>query len=1164
MLCYLTGMKPYYIQCIKDGPFKPKAAEGANKPKAQYCATTKETWIDLVHRFKGRSNTKKNMIMDLKLVQPDLKEIPESKKALITAPSTTPISTAFFSINIVQDFQENSDDEVDERASEECLRDVEIKFHERAFWLGLVAETFEWDEEDLSDDEEMTQVKVLMALFDEDLVVRKNHARNGEWINITMRKVNILLSMDEDVDWQTYLKKKKILGIDQLTKASSKNDVKENSFILASMDYDHEMILKPKDRVKRHNLDIKLPNLNTRRILVSESQAVNECLKLTKATTDPESSKESGSEPQTPLPPLKILKAKAKPFPPCTHCGFNDYCPDDCRMYPECEICGSNDHFDDKKGTIFNANKEIMLIAPKRNDVYVRDMSSLTPNGACFFAKASESVNWLWHKRLSHLNLKNINKLAKQNKVLGIPSLVYSKGISQNFSSSYTPQQNGVAERKNRTLIEAARTMLNGMLTRSKAAKLIAALISECLFADFLSKIEHKKMDVKSAFLNGKLKEEDYVKQPPGFESSEFPDSIYKLDKAFYGLKQAPKAWYVRGTPTLGLWYPKCSGFDLKGYSDSDYVGFNMDKKSTSSACQLLGGKLMMVFSLLTGTKIDIGEIIYNDHVNKLLKTYRKKYVAYPRFICYVLEWLLNTNYAQDITLGSAPSVLRVPPKVTRGKEQYKTKKTSLIQSTLKFTHEKELSEATDRSQSVKPIVAKDPEGSKQPAGMGLRATKPNKGADTKYQVDKTQSTRFEDAFPLPSDEEIHPPSSTEQPSTKSQHTDQPSTDHQSPSPNKDHSKSSKTKQHKEFDHSPDASDSESSSYYKTFKLYDNYVAEDNLENHEDAAASYAKLRMEIAGIHDATYKANENTDTTLRNYEKIISQIENSQEVIQSIIASLETDIAEIKAMMTKIFCAFRGQPFSAPSGSVPKPKLALIRIPAKKKETHSHTEGEQADMVTKEQNEEEITKEVPKISTQVITEECGSSLSISRVNKGKGIAIKSDPSPPKLVKASKEEYLDKKERMDKAMKEAQLSEPMIKQVAAEIVNDAEVKIKGPKDFFKHQDAHFKILTRAHTEKLKQKDELRKRRFDQYVCNTNSKLKPEIITDIFIHLNTKPVTITVYGNNDPINFDIHRNFKFSDFGISEWNELSVIIPKKKNKVVSELMTSLSNKYEMT
>ncbi|GJY04702.1 retrovirus-related pol polyprotein from transposon TNT 1-94 [Tanacetum coccineum] len=83
--------------------------------------------------------------------------------------------------------------------------------------------------------------------------------------------------------------------------------------------------------------------------------------------------------------------------------------------------------FDDKQGTIFNANKEIVLIAPRRNDVYVLDMSLLTLNRACFFAKASESVNLVWHKRPSHLNFKNINKLAKQNKVLGLPSLVYLK-----------------------------------------------------------------------------------------------------------------------------------------------------------------------------------------------------------------------------------------------------------------------------------------------------------------------------------------------------------------------------------------------------------------------------------------------------------------------------------------------------------------------------------------------------------------------------------------------------------------------------------------------------------------------------------------------------------------------------------------------------------------
>ncbi|KAL8146929.1 hypothetical protein AgCh_004596 [Apium graveolens] len=91
----------------------------------------------------------------------------------------------------------------------------------------------------------------------------------------------------------------------------------------------------------------------------------------------------------------------------------------------------------------------------------VADLDSTNEDGICYFyTKASIEQSKLWHKKLSHLNYKAINTLVKKELKCTLSEFCKNKGIVQEFSAARTPQQNGVVERKNRILVEAARTML--------------------------------------------------------------------------------------------------------------------------------------------------------------------------------------------------------------------------------------------------------------------------------------------------------------------------------------------------------------------------------------------------------------------------------------------------------------------------------------------------------------------------------------------------------------------------------------------------------------------------------------------------------------------------------------------------------------------------------
>nr|GEX88974.1 putative ribonuclease H-like domain-containing protein [Tanacetum cinerariifolium] len=126
-------------------------------------------------------------------------------------------------------------------------------------------------------------------------------------------------------------------------------------------------------------------------------------------------------------------------------------------------------------------------------------------------------------------------------------------------------------------------------------------------YASFMSFIVYQ-MDVKSAFLYGTIDEEVYVCQPPGFEDPDYPDKVYKVVKALYGLHQAPRAWYdtlanyllendgkSASTPidTEKPLLKDPDGEDVDVHIYSDYARASLDKKSTTGGCQFLGCRLI-------------------------------------------------------------------------------------------------------------------------------------------------------------------------------------------------------------------------------------------------------------------------------------------------------------------------------------------------------------------------------------------------------------------------------------------------------------------------------------------------------------------------------------------------------------------------------------------
>nr|GEY33815.1 integrase, catalytic region, zinc finger, CCHC-type, peptidase aspartic, catalytic [Tanacetum cinerariifolium] len=102
-----------------------------------------------------------------------------------------------------------------------------------------------------------------------------------------------------------------------------------------------------------------------------------------------------------------------------------------------------------------------LLTGSRGTDLYSITLQvTNSPNPICLMAKATSSQAWLWHHRLSHLNFDTINLLLK-NDIVTLRAYFAAEGIQHQTSVARTPEQNGIVERRNRTLVEAARTMLS-------------------------------------------------------------------------------------------------------------------------------------------------------------------------------------------------------------------------------------------------------------------------------------------------------------------------------------------------------------------------------------------------------------------------------------------------------------------------------------------------------------------------------------------------------------------------------------------------------------------------------------------------------------------------------------------------------------------------------
>ncbi|GJY88231.1 hypothetical protein Tco_0502859 [Tanacetum coccineum] len=196
------------------------------------------------------------------------------------------------------------------------------------------------------------------------------------------------------------------------------------------------------------------------------------------------------------------------------------------------------------------------------------------------------------------------------------------------------------------------------------------------------------------------------------------------------------------------------------------------------------------------------------------------------------------------------------------------------------------------------------------------------------------------------------------------------------------------------------------------------------------------------------------------------------------------------------------------------------------------------------------DLILEIPTPKVQLITTSIFTSQPEPSVPQREGKAIAIDDQP-KLTEEQIQTHIYKEEQIKKATEEAKMFEITKTEVIKVVHEEAEkirldpkiiISAKVGEKFKKAQNAEHQVLKIEHSQKAKRVVKLRKKRFEQYIWTTSSRLRPKPINDVKIHPNTKPAVLTVYKANDKRNFQVHNPFKFADFGVIDLDELGPII----------------------